>query len=106
MRNQYEQDTKTKDSPQNSMMFQRVWNDMRVEGVTDGLEMIRTVADSPVPGSALDIALAAAVVRGGWEVGESLSGVRELSVESRDSGTEVGLTEGCVGVKLEEVNEA
>lgn len=100
MRKQYEQDTKTKNSPQNSMMSQQVWNDTRVEGATDGLEMIRTVADSPVPGSVLDVALSAAVVRGGWEVGEPFSGVRELSVESRDSGIE-----GCVGVKLEEVKE-
>lgn len=95
MRKQYEQDTKTKNSPQNSMMSQH-----KGGGVTDGLEMVRTVADSPVPGSGFDVALSAAVVRGGWEVGEPLSGVRELSVESKDSGIE-----GCVGVKLEEVKE-
>lgn len=70
--------------------------------MTDGLEMVRTVADSPVPGSGFDVALAAAVVGGGWEVGEPLSGVRELPVQSRDSG--IGI-EGCVGVKLEEVKE-
>jgi len=68
--------------------------------VTDGLEKLRTVANSPVPGSVSDVALPAAVVRGGWEVGELLSRVRELSVESRDSGIE-----GCVGVKFEEVKE-
>ncbi len=86
-------------------MYQQVGNETRAEGVTDGLEMGRTVADSPVPGLVLDVALASA----GWEGGEPLSGVRELSVESgwvgRDSGIELGLAEGCVGVKFEDVTE-
>ncbi len=90
-------------------MYQQVGNETRAEGVTDGLEMGRTVADSPVPGLVLDVALASAEARGGWEGGEPLSGVRELSVESgwvwRGSGIEVGLAEGCVGVKLEDVTE-
>ncbi len=49
-----------KTSPRIKVMYQQVGNETRAEGVTDGLEMGRTVADSPVPGLVLDVALASA----------------------------------------------